>query len=237
MVVKKITICLSIFAILFSPSFISAQGSQVGQNQSGEGIQQQERIQDPATHSVDTASPGNQVQNQNQVQIQNQSEDSQLMIETQEQEGLQVNKPNPRSQTARENMSQVAEKVEELLAIPGYQGGIGDQVKEIAQAQKQSQAQIETELDKLEAKSGFIKRLFGPDYKAIKNLNQQMEQNRLRIQQLKELVNQVQNQADQNQIEETIQALNQQNIALQEQIQAEEKIGSLFGWLLRLLNR
>jgi len=223
MVVKKITICLSIFAILFSPSFISAQGSQVGQNQSGEGIQQQERIQDPATHSVDTASPGNQVQNQNQVQIQNQSEDSQLMIETQEQEGLQVNKPNPRSQTARENMSQVAEKVEGLLAISGYQGGIGDQVKEIAQAQKQSQAQIETELDKLEAKSGFIKRLFGPDYKAIKNLNQQMEQNRLRIQQLEELVNQVQNQADQNQIEETIQALNQQNIALQEQIQAEEK--------------
>ena len=55
-----------------------------------------------------------------------------------------------------------------------------------------------------------------------------MEQNKLRIQQLQQLANQVQNQADQTQIQEAIQVLTEQNTALQEQIQAEENIGSLF---------
>jgi 5-bromo-4-chloroindolyl phosphate hydrolysis protein len=48
--------------------------------------------------------------------------------------------------------------------------------------------------------------LFGPDFKAIKNLNQQMEQNQARIQELQQLANQTQNQADQAQLQEMIQA-------------------------------
>jgi len=79
-----------------------------------------------------------------------------------------------------------------------------------------------------------MKKLFGPDYGAIKNLKQQMEQNRLRIQLLTELQNQVINQADEIQLEEAIQALIDQNISLEEQLQTEEQIGSIFGWLIKL---
>ena len=190
----------------------------------------------------------NQVQNQNQVQTQNQAEEQQLQVVTQEQESLQEEQDeenegqakgqpksvSPRSETAREHMSVVAQTVEELLITQGAKGGIGQQVSEVAREQQQAQQEIEGELDKLEAKQGWMKKLFGPDYKAIKNLNQQIERNKLRTRQLEQLQTQVANQADQTQIQEAVQALIEQNTALEEQIQAEEQVGSLFGWLIKL---
>ena len=191
---------------------------------------------------------GNQGQNQNQIQIQNQGEDQQIQVGTQERESLQegqeleveaakkvkLKSVNPRSENARQNMSVVAETIEELLITQGAKGGIGQQVREIAQEQKQAQVQTEEQFNKLESRRGLMKRLFGPDYKAIKNLNKQVEQNQLRVQQLQQLQNQAVNQDDQAQIQETVQALVEQNTSLEEQIQAEEKIGSLFGWLIKL---
>jgi tRNA A37 methylthiotransferase MiaB len=63
-----------------------------------------------------------------------------------------------------------------------------------------------------------------------------MEQNQLRIQQLQELQNQIANQAEETQIQELIQALVEQNTALEDKIQAEEQVGSVFGWLLKLFS-
>lgn len=190
----------------------------------------------------------NQVENQNQVQTQNQGEDQQLQVTTQEQESLQQGQDeeaegqtqgqpksiSPRSETAREHMSVVGQTVEELLTTQGAKAGIGQQVSEVAKEQQQAQREIEGELGKLEVRQGWMKKLFGPDYKAIKNLNQQIERNRVRVRQLEELQNQVTNQVDQTQIQEAVQALVEQNTALEEQIQAEEQVGSLFGWLFRL---
>lgn len=172
---------------------------------------------------------GEQVRNQVQTQ-------EQAQVQTQEQNQL-VQTSNSRSQVARENMSEVAQKVEELLASPDRQGGIGEEVKEIAKEQKEAQLEIEEELNKMESKGNFFKRLFGPDYGAIRSLNQQLENNRLRMAQLEELSNQTQNKADQEQIQESVEVLLQQNTALQEHIQVEEKTSSLFGWIIRLFRR
>lgn len=139
-----------------------------------------------------------------------------------------------RSVNARQNMSIVAKKVEELLINKADQGGIGQQVKVIAQQQKQAQNEIKGQLDKLESRWGWMKKLFGADQKTIKNINRQLEQNRLRIQQLQQLQTQLSNQTDQSQIQELVQALTEQNTALVEQIQVEEQVGSLFGWLIKL---
>lgn len=227
---KKIIIFLLIYTLLTFPTFVFAQKN--GNN----GVGQQIRVQDPTSHTLDTTDTP-QVQNQNQIQTQNESEDSQLEVSTKEQESLEANKPNLRSQVARENMSQVAQQVEELLTNPDQEGGIGEQVREIAQAQKQAQTQIGGELEKLEAKNSLAKKLFGPNYQAIRNLEKIMEQNRLRIEQLEQIANQVENQADQTQLQETIQSLVSQNTALENQVQAEENLGSLFGWLVKLFNR
>jgi len=227
---KIITISVISLAVLVLPSFVLAQGSQQGQ-----GTQQ--RVQDPTTHEgTAVVSPqGNQVQNQ--VQTQNTGVDSQLQINTQE--SLQSDEESAGSQgqgksgTARQNMSVVAEKVEILLNGETSQGGIGSQIKGIAQQQKQAQGEISGQLNKLESRQGLMKKLLGADYKAIKNLNRQMEQNQLRIQQLQQLQTQVTNQAEEAQIQELMQALTDQNTALTDQIQTEEQIGSLFGWMMK----
>ncbi|MBN1545396.1 MAG: hypothetical protein JW902_01910 [Syntrophaceae bacterium] len=192
----------------------------------------------------------NQVQSQNQVQTQNQGEEQQLQVTTQEQVSMQEGQDgedesqtqsqtgsvSTRSETSRERMSAVARTVEELLTSQEAKGGIGEQISAVAREQRRIQGQIEEELDKLEARKGWVRKLFGPNYKAIKSLKQQMEQNRLRIQQLTQLKNQVVNQADETQLQEAIQALVEQNTALEEQTQAEEQVGSIFGWLARLLS-
>jgi hypothetical protein len=179
---------------------------------------------------------GNQVKNQNQVETQNQGEDSQLQVNTQEQENLEEGQSEglqTRSQIAIQNMSEVAKQVQLLLQIRTT-GGIGEQVRQIAQEQNQAQEQIEQEVNKLESKSKFAKFLSGTDYGAVKNLKQQLEQNQLRIKLLEQLQNQLSNEGDSTQVMETIQALVQENTALQELIAAEENTFGLFGWLFKL---
>jgi len=133
-------------------------------------------------------------------------------------------------------MGAVTQKVEELLNNEDVSSGIGQQVRAIAQQQKNAQGEITGQLNKLESRQGLMKKLFGSDQKAINNLRQQMEQNQLRIEQLLNLQNQTANQAEETQIQELIQALVVQNTALENQIQAEAQVGSLFGWLLKLFN-
>lgn len=184
----------------------------------------------------------NQIRNRNEIQIQNQQQEQQIQVENQEQEstGQAKGQPKdlaPRSQAAKEHMSEVAKKVEEILTTQGAKGGIGEQISQIAQEQKEAQRQTEEELTRLDARPGWLERIIGPNYKAIKNLRQQIEKNQLRIRQLEQLQEKLKNKADQQQIQQTIQALVEQNTALQQLVLAKEKIGSLFGWLFKLFAR
>jgi outer membrane PBP1 activator LpoA protein len=79
-----------------------------------------------------------------------------------------------------------------------------------------------------------MKTLFGPDYRAIKTIRQQIEQNRVRIREMNRLHTNLKNQADQTQLASTIQTMESQNTALEIQVQTEENQKSLFGWLFRL---
>lgn len=230
---KIITISAISLAALVLPSFVLARDSK----QQGQDSQQE--VQDIVIDegNAEISGQGNEVQNQ--VKTQNAGEDSQLQVSTEEsfQASEEAVSSQGRSDTARQNMSVVAEKVEELLSDETRQGGIGQQVKDIANQQKLAQTEIRGQMDKLNSRQGFIKKLFGADKKAIKNLGQQIEQNQLRIQQLQELQTQVTNQADETQIQELTQALVEQNTALADQVQAEEQVGSVLGWLISLFTK
>jgi len=185
-----------------------------------------------------TVSPtsGVAVANQNQVKTQNEGDDQQLEVQTAEQEDTNegTKSASPRSEIAQEKMSDVAKGVEEILTTKTLRGGIGDQVKIIAQEQKQDQSQIQTQIKKIDNRGGLLKSLIGPDYKALKSLEKLIAQNELRIQQLTELKNQLTNSGDITMIQETIDALVQQSVILQAIIDAENITGSMFGWLVRL---
>jgi len=232
---KKLILVLPVFLAfgLVLPVF-AAKNNEAGAQNTNTGTGQQVQQQVKASPSP----TGNQVQNQNQVKTQNQGEDSQLQVETQEQENLEDGSESGsqnRNQNAVQNMSEVAKQVQQLLKIRTT-GGIGEQIRQIAQAQNQAQTQIQEQLTKLESKGKLARLLTGTDYGAIKNLKQQLEQNQLRIQQLTQLQNQLTSQADITVVQETIQALIQENTSLQDRITAEEQTRSLFGWLFKLFS-
>ncbi len=179
---------------------------------------------------------GNQVQNQ--INTQNAGEETQLKVNTQE--SLNAGEAVPqsqRSEQAREHMSEVAEQVEEILAEKQGVGGIGEQVRAIAKAQSDSQQLVSTELDNLQGRKGVTKKIFGPDYKALKNLGEEIKQNQLRIRELNQLQIEVSNQAEATQIESLIKAMNEQNTALTAQIEEEQEVGSVLGWFFKLFYR
>lgn len=230
---KKLISILSLFAVfvLVVPVFAANNGAGAKNTNSGQQVQQQTGISLSPT--------GNQVKNQNEVNTQNQGGDTQLQVNTQEEENLENGQGEglqTRNQTAVDNMSEVAKQVQLLLQTRAS-GGIGEQVRQIARAQNQAQTQIQEQLNKLESKSKLARFLTGTDYGAIKNLLRQLEQNQLRIEQLEQLQNQLSNQGDITMVQETIQALIQENTSLQELIAAEEKTFGLFGWLFKFFAR
>lgn len=244
---KKISVLIIFLTVLSVTSLAYAQqgnSQSPGQAGSNETENQQQGQEQPEVMSP-SPSYGNQVQNQNIINTQNQGEESQLQVNTEEKEsfgegediqGMPKN-PAPRSQTARESMSAVATAVEELLTTQGASGGIGQQVRQIALDQKQTQDELEVKIDKIERKGILAKSLFGPDFMALRDMKRQMEQSELRIQQLEELQNQLLDADESAMVQEIIKTLTAQNIALEDRIALEEKTVSLLGWLLKLFVR
>lgn len=233
---------------LSSASVIYAAKNETGSQQAPQGSNNQPAQNpslSPTIKSGYNATSPTGVQVKNQVQTQNMGEESQLQVNTQTEEQLMANEDkqgasktaSPRSETAKAHMSTVSGIVENLLVSTSLKGGIGDQVKEIAQQQKTAQDEMQSELAKIDGRNQLLKALIGPDYMSLKKMQQAMSQNEERIQKLIELQNQLTNTGDKTMIEEAIQALTEQNLALGEQVSFEERTGSAFGWLFRYFAR
>jgi len=167
---------------------------------------------------------GNQVQNQ----AQNQGEANQ--IQTKEQSGTQ-NENKSGSANATQRKSQVANAVQEMLSLAEKNGGIGQEIKVIAQTQNQNQEKIESSLGKVQSRSGFAKFFIGVKDSEIKNAKELLIQKQEQVKKLVELKNQLKNEGDQKMLEEQIKILEQANLEIDNTLEKEQKGFSLFGWL------
>jgi len=165
---------------------------------------------------------GNQVQNQNQIQ--NQGETTQ--VKNKEQEG-KIN--------ADEHRSAVANFVQGLLKTANTtEGGIGQQVRIIAQQQNQSVSTTIQAMEKVQTRSKVKTFLFGSDYKNLGALRSEMVQTRNRLEQLNRLMENVQNEGDKTELQNQIQILEQEQVKIESFIKTQEGKFSLFGWMFRL---
>lgn len=237
---KKILVFLTLL-VLSGFSVQAAQNKAGAQNGSGAGTGNSMNQQSQQQIMISATPTGLQIQNQNQVQTQNQGEEQKLQIQTREQEqtgasqGGGINAQN-RSQNAEMHMSAVAEKVQELQQIR-EEGGLGEQVRQIAKEQSTAQDAIKLNVDKLNSRSALKKFILGSDYAAIKNLKNQLIANQIRITQLEELKTQLINQEDSAIIQSTIETLIQQNTILENQIKTEEGTKSMFGWMMKFFSK
>ena len=192
------------------------------------GTQTQQQTQQKLQDGTGT---GNQVQNQNQIK--NQGETNQ--IQTNEQSGTQ-NGNKSGSAVAEQRRSKVANAVQEMLQMADRNGGIGQQVKTIAQTQTQNQEKLEASLQKVQSRSGFAKFFVGPNYGEINNAKKILAQNKEQIKQLNQVKNQLANQGDAQNLTQQIQTLEQANLEIENSLGTEQKGFSLFGWMFRMFS-
>ncbi len=202
-------------------SEIQTQSNQ--QSQTENETQARQRVQD-GNESENPAQIQNQIQNQggeNQIQTnENQSSESQ-------------NSAGNNNSTQRR--SQVANAVQQILQLADRNGGIGEQVKTIAQTQTQNQERIEANLEKIQNRSGFAKFFIGPNYGEINSAKKALEQNKEQIKRLNEVKNQLSNQGDQQILTEQIRTLEQVDLQINNSLEESQKGFSLFGWMFKWL--
>lgn len=152
-------------------------------------------------------------------------------IETGNQIVEQNNKGKINSETHR---SVVATFVQSLLAVADRDGGIGKQVRVIAQQQNDSKEQTSEAIDKIENRSKFKTFLLGPDYKNIGALRSEMVKTRNQIEQLKRLAEKANSKKNTEDIQSQIINLELEQENINNFIYDNESEFSLFGWAAKL---
>jgi len=138
---------------------------------------------------------------------------------------------------AEEHRSVVANFVQSLLQVADREGGIGEQVRVIAQQQNDSKNTTTQAIEKVEKRNKIKTFLFGSDYKNLGALRSEIVHTRNRLDQLNRLLPTVQNASNTVEIQNQIQTLEQEQTKIENFIKAQENKISLFGWLLRLFNK
>jgi len=139
---------------------------------------------------------------------------------------------------AEEHRSAVANFVQGLLNVADREeGGIGQQVRVIAQQQNDSEGTTTQAIEEVEKRNKIKTFLFGSDYKNLGVLRSEMVHTRNRLDQLNRLMTNTQNATDTAETQSQIQILEQEQTKIENFIKAQEGKFSLFGWLLKLFNR
>ena len=222
---KKYLILTFLFLLTVTPAIAKSSNATSQPNQTNNPspvTTKNATVTSTSTSTSTVTTTGTQVKNQNQTQTKNEGEDQQLSVQTQESEQL--------NQEINQNFQKVSDQVHQLIDTVGAKTGIGQQVKDIAQNQTKLQDDIKTNVSQLASRSALTKFFIGSDKKTLQNMEQQMEQNRLMIQQLEEVTTQTTNSGDIDQIQQTIDLLIYQNATLQEKISNDNKVNGLFGW-------
>lgn len=161
--------------------------------------------------------------------------------ELQLQEKLQESKPqySPKNEDAQKRVGSVGSALENLtrLANRVENAGVANQLYEIVQVQVSAEDRVNQAIDRAERRSAVVKFFLGPDYKSLKDVKGELEQNRLRIQEFNQIRAQISNQGDQTELANQIAVLEEQNTALQNQLNDLVSGFSLLGWLFRLIYR
>lgn len=143
-------------------------------------------------------------------------------------------KEKERSQISSERKSAVATAVQEMLQVADRNGGIGEQVRVIAQNQIKTQAALENKLEEVEGRGAFVHFLIGPKYSGIKDAEKLLEQNQEQINNLNQVKLELKNESDIQVLDQQIKLLEQANIEISNSLETSKKGFSLFGWLSKV---
>jgi hypothetical protein len=178
---------------------------------------------------------GNAVQNQEQNKVMNQGENTQ--IQTQEQSAVQIKDKSKDSKgqlNGASHRSVVATFVQSLLSVADREGGIGQEVRAIAQQQNVAKDRASDLINAVESRNKVKTFFIGTSYQNLGELQSQMVQTRNQLEQLKQLAAKVENEEDKTQLQNQIQTLEQEQTRINDFITKNESKFSLFCWAVKL---
>jgi len=137
---------------------------------------------------------------------------------------------------AQEHRSAVANFVHSLLDVADREpGGIGEQVRVIAQQQNQSASTTIQAAETVQNRNKIRTFLFGSDYKNLGALRSEMVHTRNRLEQLNRIMENMENEEDRVELQNQIQEMEQEQERIENFIREQEGEFSLFGWLFKFI--
>lgn len=137
-----------------------------------------------------------------------------------------------------EHQNTVATFVQGLLNVADKeQGGIGEQVRVVAQAQNETKDKVADGIDKIQNRSKVKTFLIGTDYKNIGQLRSEMVKTGNQIDWLKKLLEKTTVEESKTTLQEQVQALEQEQQKIEDFLKANESKFSIFGWFVKLFNK
>lgn len=215
---KKTTVFLLI-SFLISLIFVTvaiAQNTEKGnQNQSQDEIQQREQVRARTTNELRT-----------------------MIQEKQQEMNQEVQSFGEKQQKVYQNQNEVRLAVHSLLAMEDLVGGIGPQVSQIAKDFDNSvQATIQAE-EIIQNRNMIVRFFSGGDQEAAGEIEREVNQNNLRVQQLKQLREQCDcDEEIKNMFQEQIQNMEQEQNRLQQLAEKEKQAKGIWGWIKSLFGR
>ena len=158
----------------------------------------------------------------------------QVPAEGQQQMQNQMQNHGEETQVKNQNVS---DAVQQMLQVADRSGGVGQQIRTIAQQQNQSSGTTTQAMEKVQTRNKMQTFLFGSDYKNLGTLRSEIVQTQNRLQQLNNLMENVDNEGDKTELQNQIQTLQQEQTKIESFVNSEEKKFSLFGWLVKLFNK
>jgi len=210
-----------LLGLVLVSSMIFAQQRGTQQPETGEAGPGQELVIAPAGETV-----------QAQVRAQTTEQLQQMMQQRVQQMAQEAQGLNEEQKNVYQNQNRVRLAVHSLLAMEDLVGGIGPQVREIATNFDNSvQATIRAE-ERVERRSAVARFFAGGDEEAAEEIEGQVNQNQLRVQQLKQLREECDCGAEvKEMMRQQIQNMEQEQTRLQQLAQSEKRSKGMFGWL------
>jgi hypothetical protein len=173
--------------------------------------------------------------NKEEARVESQKNKNEALAESQKNKNFATETPEPEKNRSLERRSEVSDAVHSILESVDRNGGIGEQVRVIAQAQNEKYEEVEVLVEKIEKRSSFAKFFIGPDFNNIKKAKDSLKENKDKVEELESFKTQIKNKEDLDNIENHINTLKRVENEIAEILDREELGFSLFGWLSKLI--
>jgi len=235
---KKIIILSSV--LILSASMVLAVGPQGNeqqiQNSQDTGQSQQVKVEQQTQNRGEEQNL--MIQERTQLEVQKIDEVEQSVQQKKREMNQEIQQMGKSLQSVYQNQNEVRLAVHSLLAMKDTLGGIGPQVSEIATEFNNSvQSTIEAE-EKIQTKNRLVKFFTGGDKEAAGKIEQEVNRNQERIQQLTQLKEQCEcGDEVKAMFQEQITNMEQEQNRLQQVAQIEKRTKGVFGWLFGWLQK